>query len=412
MSWASIADNQTVSFNNLQDAVNTGQLTAKTTIPSSNQQVTKAAADTYVEVATNYPSYAAKASNQLIVKSNLIDNVRIFATGQIGSLWGLVYGTNGTTFQLNGQATAAVMPNCVAASRNGTYILLGRNGISAPDGDGWLSQDGGIDFFRLNAYVGNRESIVFAVMSQSGQYMVFSRSDGVSSSSNFQRLYTSSNYGTSFTETYITFPLGINWWQNGASMSADGSRIVIAASEGAGGSQAQRIYSNDYGATWSNTNFSASINALASASGMSSSGQYQLTAWSSNVSHVYVSNNYGSSWTNTGLFPTPLAQAIWVSGCVSSTGQYMLMLNESGRLYRSSDYGVSWSPANGGTQFPDGGTVIYDYINEGVAYLSLNYNLGGITGYLYRSLDYGNTWSVQSSTTYRLGPTLAISNII
>jgi hypothetical protein len=144
---------------------------------------------------------------------------------------------------------------------------------------------------------------------------------------------------------------------------------------------------------------------------MSSSGQYQLTAWSSNVSHVYVSNNYGSSWTNTGLFPTPLAQAIWVSGCVSSTGQYMLMLNESGRLYRSSDYGVSWSPANGGTQFPDGGTVIYDYINEGVAYLSLNYNLGGITGYLYRSLDYGNTWSVQSSTTYRLGPTLAISNI-
>jgi hypothetical protein len=87
------------------------------------------------------------------------------------------------------------------------------------------------------------------------------------------------------------------------------------------------------------------------------------------------------------------------------------MLNESGRLYRSSDYGVSWSPANGGTQFPDGGTVIYDYINEGVAYLSLNYNLGGITGYLYRSLDYGNTWSVQSSTTYRLGPTLAISNI-
>jgi hypothetical protein len=39
----------------LQDAVNTGQLTAKTAIPSSNQQVTKAAADTYVEVNLNYP---------------------------------------------------------------------------------------------------------------------------------------------------------------------------------------------------------------------------------------------------------------------------------------------------------------------------------------------------------------------
>lgn len=411
MSWSNIADNQTVSYNNLQDAVNTGQLTAKTSIPSGNQQVTKAAADTYVEVATNYPSYASKSSNQLIVKSNLIDNVKVFATGQIGSTWGLVYGTNGTTFQINGQATASVMPNCVAASRNGTYILLGRNGVSAPDGNGWLSQNGGSSFFNLSAYVPNDESIVFAVMSQSGQYMVFSRSDDVSSSSNFQRLYTSSNYGTSFTQTYITSPLGIDWWQNAASMSSDGSRIVIAASEGSGGNQAQRIYSNDYGATWSTTSFSASINALASASGMSSNGQYQLTAWSSNVSHVYVSNNYGSSWTNTGLFPTPLTQAIWVSGCVSSTGQYMLMLNESGRLYISSNYGVSWSAANGGTQFPDGGTVIYDYINEGVAYLSLSYNLGASSGYLYRSLDYGNTWSVQSSTTYRLGPTLAISDI-
>lgn len=411
MSWSSIADNQTVSYNNLQDAVNTGQLTAKTTIPSSNQQVTKAAADTYVEVNSNYPSFAAKASNQLIVKSNLIDNVKVFATGQIGGTWGLVYGTNGTTFQINNQATAAVMPNCVATSRDGTYILLGRNGISAPDGDGWLSQDGGISFFRLSAYVGNRQSIVFAVMSQSGQYIVFSRAEDISVSSGYQRLFTSNNYGTSFTETYIAYPFGIDWWQNGASMSADGSRIVIAAGYGSGTSSAQRIYSNDYGATWTAFDFSMNSNALATASGMSSSGQYQLTAWSSNVSHVYVSNDYGSSWTNTGLFPTPLTQAVWVSGCVSSTGQYMLILNESGRLYISSNYGVSWSPANGGTQFPDGGTVIYDYINEGVAYLSLSYNLGASSGYLYRSLDYGNTWSVQSSTTYRLGPTLAISDI-
>jgi hypothetical protein len=411
MSWASIAENQTVSYNNLQDAVNTGQLTAKTTIPSSNQQVTKSAADTYVEVVTSYPSYAVKASNQLIVKSNLVENVKIFATGQIGGTWGLVYGTNGTTFQINNQATGSVMPNCVATSRNGTYILLGRNGVSATPGAGRLSQNGGTSFFNLTAYVPTTQSIVFAVMSQSGQYMVFSRTDGVSSSSNFQRLYTSNDYGTSFTETYITFPLGINWWQNGASMSADGSRILIAAGEGSGSTQAQRIYSNDYGATWTTFNFSMNSSALATASGMSSSGQYQLSAWSSNISHVYVSNNYGASWTNTGLFPVPLTQAIWVSGCVSSSGQYMLMLNESGRLYISSNYGVSWSSANGGTSFPDGGTVIYDYINEGVAYLSLNYNLGASTGYLYRSVDYGDTWSIQSSTTYILGPTLAIANI-
>jgi hypothetical protein len=71
MSWASLANNQTVSFNNLQNAVSSGIFVAKTTIPSSNEQITKADADTYVYLNTSYSPYSAKSSNQLIVKSNL-----------------------------------------------------------------------------------------------------------------------------------------------------------------------------------------------------------------------------------------------------------------------------------------------------------------------------------------------------
>jgi hypothetical protein len=71
MSWASLANNQTVSFNNLQNAVNNGVFTAKTAIPVSNEQITKADADTYVNINTSFGPYAAKASNQLVVKSNL-----------------------------------------------------------------------------------------------------------------------------------------------------------------------------------------------------------------------------------------------------------------------------------------------------------------------------------------------------
>lgn len=72
MSWAGLASNQTISFNNLQNGVDTGQFTAKTTIPVSNEQITKADANTYVNIDTSNESYAAKANNQLVVKSDLV----------------------------------------------------------------------------------------------------------------------------------------------------------------------------------------------------------------------------------------------------------------------------------------------------------------------------------------------------
>jgi hypothetical protein len=71
MSYSSLANNQTISFNNLQDAVNTGQLSQKATIPVSNEQITKDEANTYVNIDTAFAPYAAKASNQLVIKSNL-----------------------------------------------------------------------------------------------------------------------------------------------------------------------------------------------------------------------------------------------------------------------------------------------------------------------------------------------------
>ena len=72
MSWAGISSNQCVSCNNLQDAVNNGVFVLKSTIPSSTKQITKSEANTYVYIDTSYAPYAAKASNQLVVKSNLV----------------------------------------------------------------------------------------------------------------------------------------------------------------------------------------------------------------------------------------------------------------------------------------------------------------------------------------------------
>ena len=72
MSWAGISSNQCVSCNNLQDAVNNSIFILKSAIPSSTKQITKAEADTYVQIDTTYAPYAAKVSYQLVVKSDLV----------------------------------------------------------------------------------------------------------------------------------------------------------------------------------------------------------------------------------------------------------------------------------------------------------------------------------------------------
>jgi hypothetical protein len=68
MSWAGLANNQTVSLNNLINAVTTGVFTQKSTIPTGLKQITKAEAEAYVNINT----ISGKTSNQLVVKSNLV----------------------------------------------------------------------------------------------------------------------------------------------------------------------------------------------------------------------------------------------------------------------------------------------------------------------------------------------------
>jgi len=73
MSWASIANNQTVSFDNLNDAVTTGVFVALTTpIPTGNEEITKLDAVTYVSIETGINPIASKTNNQLVVKSDLV----------------------------------------------------------------------------------------------------------------------------------------------------------------------------------------------------------------------------------------------------------------------------------------------------------------------------------------------------
>jgi hypothetical protein len=69
--WAATASNETISFNNLQNAVDTGVFAQKATIPVSDEQITKDDANTYVYINTLFGPFASKSSNQLVVKSNM-----------------------------------------------------------------------------------------------------------------------------------------------------------------------------------------------------------------------------------------------------------------------------------------------------------------------------------------------------
>jgi hypothetical protein len=84
MAWSDLTNARMVTCNNLQDAVNTGVFALKSTIPATNECITKADANAYVYINTSKPSYDAKASNQLVSKQDLEAQGGIVYTPEVG----------------------------------------------------------------------------------------------------------------------------------------------------------------------------------------------------------------------------------------------------------------------------------------------------------------------------------------
>ena len=84
MAWNDLANNQTVSFTNLKDAVDTGVLSPKFDITPSNEQITKLDAELLVYLDTTFSPYTSKSFNQLVVKSNLRCGVPVTVTENLG----------------------------------------------------------------------------------------------------------------------------------------------------------------------------------------------------------------------------------------------------------------------------------------------------------------------------------------
>ncbi len=362
MSWAGIANNQTVSCNNLQDAVTTGALCLKSAIPASNKQITKAEADTYVNLYPNYPSFAAKASNQLVVKQDLPNMI-----GYSARYGDAAYRTfDGGYSWENISPGGAIVIADVACSSTGNYVtLLLENGYiyySSNYGSSWanvsftpnastriaMSKDGQYQTYcRYGDYLyrstnwgaswaqvtsaGARNWYAIAV-SATGQY----QTAGDASSSGY--IYRSTNYGVSFTA--IT-GAGARYWIFDAAMSNSGQYQFIIGNDGITPPFTSQIYrSTDYGATWAAVQSSQYKRSLA----CSSSGQYVIAG--TDGGQVWISSNYGVTWAQANLYPS--GNTLWDATAISATGQYMFAGNGAGSTlsYYSNDYGTTWSQSS------------------------------------------------------------------
>lgn len=74
-SWSTSGNNQGIPNDTILNAISSNIFTAKTQIPNNGQLLTKARANQYLYIDTNIAGYAAKTSNQIVVKSNLVGTI-------------------------------------------------------------------------------------------------------------------------------------------------------------------------------------------------------------------------------------------------------------------------------------------------------------------------------------------------
>lgn len=72
--WAGTASNQLVTFNALKDAVDSGALSLKSTITSSNKIVTKADVETYIQMGTYNSTWSGYSSTRCPTKSIILQS--------------------------------------------------------------------------------------------------------------------------------------------------------------------------------------------------------------------------------------------------------------------------------------------------------------------------------------------------
>lgn len=445
MSWSGLANNQCISFNNLQDACNLGLFFSTQPIPVSNEQITKQDFQDYILVpdsVSNYPAFVNKTQNQLVVKSDiaiygtatLVPNYGIYFMGidyydfstqvptglftypvysTTTTQYYYVFGVTGYSFlyvTVNGTSTSPSGFVSVTLSVNGNVIGAGTftyaSGLQttvipflselvyAPNNIEITIIDGQAVPQNVNFQDQNGGIPITSVLASrgSGQYqMVATGSNG--SRMNFLQgsLYRSIDYGATFQKAsgYTEY-----YWDRIA-MSDTGQYMLASSLNG------PLFLSSNYGASY--TNITSRIRGNSTeyfeGVGMSGNGQYVIVCYELggySGAATKISNNYGAagSWSDLTAAGYNFIQGI----AISNDGQYMYLSYTSnglaGIVIRSTNYGASWQEISVGTQYvrdvscsSDGSTVVVTGAveNYGAAYLT--------RGFMFTSTNYGASYT-------------------
>lgn len=423
MSFAGIASNQCVSYTNLQDAVTTGIFTLVSAITSTGQQSTKSYVAAHVSgFNPNYPPYALKASNQLVVKGDIYNTGSVTLSPQYGMYFSGITATGFPSFSypVNNLQVAnyvnTIPAQTFTVNLNGTRTLTPLNitlyidttKISCQD----ITTDGSQSFsFTLSNNVYGPSAIFLAidygacsatnpvfsgkpfysatVNSGSGQYMVAANSNLSSNNYTQGYLYYSSNYGSTWTQS-----TAYGYWKK---VAASGNGQYMLAVELYG----KAYQSSNYGATWSDTGLGTNSY---SGCAISNDGYYRtITIADSSGTNARVKRSVNfASWTDA-IMPSSGNSRNYNGVAMSSSGQYQTVVTGvenvstyyGGGVLYSSDYGANFSLSFQGayifidvTSSPDGTKQI------AVAQSAYNFT----AGQMFKSTNYGVAWSTLGSS--------------
>lgn len=408
MSWSGIASNQTISCNNLQNGVDTGVFIPLSAIPVSQKQITKTEASSYVAVNPAYPSFAAKASNQLVVKSDLDAlsySNRIYGINDSSTYSPPGAPTYGYLIYSNDLGVTWTSPNTiigysVSRSGRGQYVLSGSSTgaikVSGDYGVTWATRS-----CTLSLTPGGPYDMPGTCVSDSGQYMYT-----IAFNSSGFAICKSSDYGVNWTNIYYYAVTGFGQQTQlpypKIACSGNGQYVtaVVNIQNNSFDWGSRIIKSSNFGTSFSvssdfNLKYWTDI-------AISTSGQYQLLSQQSaygtgNVdgeARIYVSSNFGGSFIE--KVYDQYYRALYCG--MSEDGQCMLVAlvntnNSLNKFYYSTNNGVGFNTFTNNPSPPViGGTPGGVFVAADASYALITYiNRPEIT--------YTTNWSTWTTTS-------------
>lgn len=385
MSFTGLAVNQAVSYTNLQDAVTNGIFTLVSAITSSGHESTKSYVAAHVSgFNANYPPYAIKASNQLIVQGDIYNPGNFILDAQYGKSFTSISGSVGLpTFQPSAfsfpvtggnttkQYNGAVAAQTITVGLTGTLFVSPAKVVLYVDGVQVDCQNiaNGVQTKTLNlsVTVGSPSTIKISI------------NGGTCSSTPTTPVFSGKCFST------VSVNRG-----SGQYMVAGNSYLFNSG----GFTQGYLYYSLDYGSTWAqNSTFGYWLKISSS-----DDGRYVIAIDYSG--YAYLSSDYAATFTKITSIGQPGGVGSWADAALSNDGRYQLMagnnINSYGDsgIYCSLDYGASWS-------------IVYAsaYDTYGSCAMSANglFLVGGGAGgssLILRSTDYGASWNTVYSALY------------